>query len=110
MGQLAMSNTPRTDPKMNEDIVDILRLNGANYCLYAAARIEELELENARQQMELDASCNAEELRQVRAENARLREVLDPDSLIAACVPGGDICDPQQVADNIREHLTKDTP
>ena len=34
----------------------------------------ELERENERLQMELDASCNAEELRQVRAENARLRD------------------------------------
>ncbi len=37
--------------------------------------------ENARLQMELDASCNAEELRQVRAENARLREA------VLRCVP-----------------------
>jgi len=32
-----------------------------------------IERENARLQMELDASCNAEELRQVRAENGQLR-------------------------------------
>jgi hypothetical protein len=36
-------------------------------------RVECLERENARLQMELDGSCNAEELRQVRAENAALR-------------------------------------
>lgn len=37
-------------------------------------KMQQLERENARLQMELDASCNAEELRQVRAENAALRE------------------------------------
>ena len=40
-----------------------------------------LERENARLQMELDASCNAEELRQVRAENAALK--VDRDRLLA---------------------------
>jgi hypothetical protein len=30
-----------------------------------------------RPQMELDASCNAEELRQVRAENAKLKEKVE---------------------------------
>jgi hypothetical protein len=40
----------------------------------AADRIEELERENADLRMQLDASCNAEELRQVRAENAALKE------------------------------------
>lgn len=39
-------------------------------------RNEVLECENARLQLELDASCNAEELRQVRAENAQLRKTL----------------------------------
>ena len=33
--------------------------------------------EVARPQMELDASCNAEELSQVRAENARLKEKVE---------------------------------
>ena len=37
-------------------------------------RNEVLEVENARLQMELDASCNAEELRQVRAERDALQE------------------------------------
>jgi len=37
-------------------------------------RNETLECENARLQMELDASWNAEELRQVRAELAALQE------------------------------------
>lgn len=40
----------------------------------AADRLEELSRENARLQMELDSTCNAEELRQVRAENVKLRE------------------------------------
>lgn len=59
--------------------------------LYADANIRVAELErenaalrnaavevcmNARLQMELDASWNAEELRQVRAENAQLRKTL----------------------------------
>ncbi len=29
---------------------------------------------------------------------------IDVEKLIAACVPGGDLCDPQQVADNIRRY------
>lgn len=29
---------------------------------------------------------------------------IDVEKLIAACVPGGDICDPQEVADNIRRY------
>jgi hypothetical protein len=29
----------------------------------------------------------------------------DAEALIRECVPGGDICDPQQVADNIREYF-----
>jgi hypothetical protein len=36
----------------------------------------DFERENARLQMELDSSCNAEELRQVREDNKRLRECL----------------------------------
>lgn len=39
-------------------------------------RNEVLECENARLQLELDASYNAKELRQVRAENAQLRKTL----------------------------------
>lgn len=49
----------------------------ANSCIHDAEelmqKVQQLERENARLQMELDASCNAEELRQVRAENAALR-------------------------------------
>lgn len=30
-------------------------------------------------------------------------EAVDVESLIASCVPGGSVCDPQAVADNIRE-------
>jgi hypothetical protein len=37
----------------------------------------ELVRENGRLRMALDASCNAEELRQVRAENAALQAALD---------------------------------
>ena len=36
-----------------------------------------LEKENMGLREELDCSCNAEELRQVRAENARLREAIN---------------------------------
>jgi len=43
-------------------------------CELLQDRNETLEDENARLQMELDASCNAEELRQVRAELAALQE------------------------------------
>ena len=38
---------------------------------------DDLIKENARLRMELDASCNAEELRQVRAENGALRQALE---------------------------------
>lgn len=44
----------------------------------AAMRIVELEREISRLQMELDASCNAEELRQMRAKNARINDLLNP--------------------------------
>jgi hypothetical protein len=40
-------------------------------------KINQMERDNARLQMELDSSCNAEELRRVRAENAALRAALD---------------------------------
>lgn len=53
----------------------------------------QLLVENARLQMELDATCNAEELRQVRADNARLRRVAQ---LAADAVESGAIV-------NIRE-------
>lgn len=55
-----MSDTPRTDA----DFARELQRENAR-----------LLVETARLQMELDASCNAEELRQVRAENALLRRV-----------------------------------
>lgn len=41
------------------------------------AEVEKWKTDHARLQMELDASCNAEELRQVRAENERLRQERD---------------------------------
>ena len=40
-------------------------------------RAERAERENADLRQQLDASCNAEELRQVREENAALRELVD---------------------------------
>jgi predicted nuclease with TOPRIM domain len=43
-------------------------------------QVRELRVENARLQMELDSSCNAEELRQFRDDNARLRAAI-PDPL-----------------------------
>jgi hypothetical protein len=61
------SDTPRTDAF--EALLD----RPSNW--WDLAR--ELERENARLQMELDASCNAEEMRQVRAENATLRAAVD---------------------------------
>ena len=38
-------------------------------------------------------------------ENAALRELLNPEKIIQSCVPGGSICDPQEVADSIREYF-----
>jgi hypothetical protein len=51
---------------------------------------DEAREEAARLQMELDASCNAEELRQVREENARLREALTRITAIENRYNGGD--------------------
>ena len=45
--------------------------------LEAGNKIEYLLIQNLRIQLDLDASCNAEELRQVRAENARLIHQID---------------------------------
>jgi hypothetical protein len=44
---------------------------------------------------------------ELERENARLRILLDPDKIIAECVPGGDICDPQQVADSLRAYIAE---
>jgi len=83
-----MSDTPKTDSVKYhargqfQDVVsaDFAReLERENAHLLVLATNAEfnrskMERENARLQMELDASCNAEELRQVRAENTKLRE------------------------------------
>ena len=51
------------------------RLKRAAYeAMHMADDLAALRKECARLQMELDSTCNAEELRQVRAENATLRE------------------------------------
>lgn len=42
----------------------------------AARRISELERENATLRAELDRSCNAEELRRLRADNEKLRAII----------------------------------
>jgi len=49
------------------------------------ASIAVLESENARLQMELDCACNAEEFRQTREENARLRKWIEELDEIAKC-------------------------
>lgn len=48
-----------------------------NLARQICVQLAEARAKAARLQMELDASCNAEELRQVREENARLREALE---------------------------------
>jgi hypothetical protein len=101
-----MSDTPKTEYNEFDLFEHMSREHGLTLTgselheIRVAAGLIELEIENARQQMELDASCNAEELRQVRAENARLREELDdwhnaalhveadhPDEVHCGCVP-----------------------
>jgi hypothetical protein len=88
--KINMSKTPRTEEAKfsgihahpDEEYVDAdfaRELERENTHLLVLATNAEfnrskLERKNARLQMELDASCNAEELRQVRAENARLQE------------------------------------
>ena len=49
--------------------------------MHALDDLASMRKECARLQMELDASCNAEELRQVRAENASLRRIAALDAL-----------------------------
>jgi hypothetical protein len=65
-----------TKCKTRTEWLDLLHKcqNGDATCMFV---LGEIERENARLQMELDASCNAEEMRQVRAENARLRRCLN---------------------------------
>ena len=57
--------------------------------LDAANKIEYLLIQNLRLQLDLDASCNAEELRQVRAENAKLLGLL---SEVFRCVEYAERC------------------
>lgn len=44
------------------------------------------------------------ELARLRVENERLRDALEAlrEAIIRDCIPGGSICDPQQVADAVR--------
>lgn len=37
----------------------------------------------------------------------QLRNEIDPEAIIKACVPGGQICDPQVVADAIRDYFNR---
>ena len=67
-----MSDSPKGLNQLNRVLLQTLMSKDAANIV--ADRLEKLERENARLQMELDASCNAEELRQVRVENAALRE------------------------------------
>lgn len=64
-----MSDTPRTDEKV---LIAWECFAPTKYVSADFAR--QLEREIARLQMELDSTCNAEELRQTRAENAALTE------------------------------------
>jgi transposase-like protein len=68
-----VSDTPQTDKEAFDVTTGVKDIDGVVMADFA----RELERENARLQMELDASCNAEEMRQVRAENAVLRSALD---------------------------------
>ena len=69
-----MSDSPKGLNQLNRVLLQTLMSKDAANIV--ADRLEKLERENARLQMELDASCNAEELRQVRVENAALRSAL----------------------------------
>jgi predicted nuclease with TOPRIM domain len=85
-----MSDTPRTDAAIQRSCIDDLKCEWVevgfarklerdlkianNWMEHHQNHVDDLIKENARLRMELDASCNAEELRQVRAENAALRE------------------------------------
>ena len=79
-----MSDTPKTDEVLNRLRSIVADLNDTSTeCLSALDSIKIIEIERdlaaaqttiARQQQELDASCSAEELRQVRTELAALRE------------------------------------
>lgn len=71
----AHSDTPETDADAYETDRGHLVVDADFACTLERQRNEALA-EVARLQMELDASCNAEELRQVREENARLLEAV----------------------------------
>jgi hypothetical protein len=65
----------------------------------------ELDLERNLPASLLDVDLICDQRDKAREERDRLRAMINPDALIAACVPGGDSCDPQAVADAIREYL-----
>lgn len=103
-----MSDTPRTDA------MEVDFYNGTSCICHVPSvlarelerELAELKRENARLQMELDASCNAEELRQYRhanqfliinqgayeRENARMKKVLEKISNL----PTDQLASPEQ--------------
>lgn len=77
-------------------------------CELLQDRNEVLEVENARLQMELDASYNAEELRQARAENAALRELLHRSLFWLDDYDSRQFSGSAKIADDIKEVLQKE--
>ena len=77
-------------------------------CELLQDRNEVLEVENASLQLELDASCNAEELRQVRAENAALRELLHRSLFWLDDYDSRQFSGSAKIADDIKEVLRKE--
>jgi 6-phosphogluconate dehydrogenase (decarboxylating) len=82
---------------------DYLLAHGAS--LMSEDSHEILHTDTLRRAVAAATAQQAAEADSLRAEIERLRARGDAEAIILACVPGGSICDPQEVADAIREFL-----
>jgi FtsZ-binding cell division protein ZapB len=127
-----VSDTPRTDAAIQRSCIDDLQCEWVevdfarklerdlkianNWVEHHQNHVDDLIKENARLQMELDASCNAEEMRQVRAENAALRAEVDQWAsrcaaaiwMLPETVTGGELRTAQDKFHRERENLRRE--
>lgn len=101
---LGMESKPgdTSDDALKQGLATIAALRAA-LARVTAERDEEARHANELQQLVFAVASERDDARMV-ANN------IDAESLIAACIPGGSICDPQQVADAIREYLRRQEP